>query len=336
MSRKRQKLLVMIVCLCLTLILVAHAAAKFPSRRIQLLYPWAAGQTTYVVSQLAAEQMGKALGQKVVITSNTGAGGVKCAMAVKSKPANGYTIFDGWVAPLIVAPLFGKTKYTWRDWEPLYCLATNAFAIACRVDEKRWTDVKSWIEYMKANPGLKYSGGPDTALPHLVIATVLQQIGVVGRNIPYPGLGAGLKDLLAGEVDWALINPGMWRTAKEEIRVLAICSDEPLTKGIYPDNIPTIKEAGYPCGLPGISPQGWDWWVVKKGTPKDVLTVLRNAMATVFENKELLQKYVSWGYEPRGFPPEEYEKRCTEIENAHKKAISAVEWEKEQIKKMLK
>jgi tripartite-type tricarboxylate transporter receptor subunit TctC len=67
------------VALAATLIaLVAScgaAAQTYPSKPIRLIVPLAAGSTADIVSRFAAQELGKALGQSIVVENKPGAGG---------------------------------------------------------------------------------------------------------------------------------------------------------------------------------------------------------------------------------------------------------------------
>jgi tripartite-type tricarboxylate transporter receptor subunit TctC len=130
------------------LLLATAASAEYPERRIQHVYPWTPGTPTYAVSQIIADAMGNELGVQMPVVAKPGAGGVNAFMAALNEPADGYTALDGYVAPLIISPLFDKTEYTFADFVPLYSATSNAFAIATRADEDRFTDFPSFIEYL--------------------------------------------------------------------------------------------------------------------------------------------------------------------------------------------
>ena len=70
----------------------AAGAQPYPSKPIRLLVPLAAGSTADIVSRFAALELGKALGQSVVVENKPGAGGT-IAMAELARAApDGYTI----------------------------------------------------------------------------------------------------------------------------------------------------------------------------------------------------------------------------------------------------
>src|SRR5258706_14085970 len=86
----RTKAFVRALGLALGLLLIAGspwAADPYPSRSIRWVVPWPAGGVADTQARIIADQLGKALGQQVMIDNRTGARGVRGADAVaKSKP----------------------------------------------------------------------------------------------------------------------------------------------------------------------------------------------------------------------------------------------------------
>ncbi len=71
----------------------------------------------------------------------------------------------------------GKTDWSDEYFTPLWSATANAFAIAVRKSEDRFTDLPSLIEYMRERPGeLRYSPGSAGALPHMSAAKVLHRL----------------------------------------------------------------------------------------------------------------------------------------------------------------
>jgi tripartite-type tricarboxylate transporter receptor subunit TctC len=312
--------------------LATAASADYPERRIQLVYPWTPGTPTYAVSQIIADAMGEELGVQMPVVAKPGAGGVNAFMAALNEPADGYTALDGYVAPLIISPLFDKTEYTYESFIPLYSATSNAFAIATRADENRFTDFPSFIEYLKAHPGeTRYTGGADLALPHMVAAKVLQHYDAVSRPVPYGDLADGTKDLRGGVLDWMVVNPGIYRSNTDHLRIIAVLSELPEVVEIY-DGAQRVEDYGMELGLTGLAPMGWNWWLVKAGTPDDVVATLRDAMGKALEKPEVRDKILQIGFVPTGYTPDQYMEVAQSIHDQLQSATDAITWEKDAIK----
>ncbi len=316
------------------MLLAGDSFAEFPERRIQLIYPLTPGTPTYRVSQLIANAMGAELGVPMITVAKPGASGADALMAALREPADGYTVIDAYVAPLIITPLFGRVSYSCKDFVPLYAATSTPLAIASRVDEKRWTDFASFIKFLKENPGrTRYTGAAELSMPHLAAAKMLQNSNAVSHHITYADLYGGMADLRDGSLDWMVINPGLYQEGKSRIRVLAVLSDLPESGKIY-GGAKRAADFGIDIGLSGLAPKPWDWWLVKKGTPNDVVEKLRAAMAKALAKPELKAELSQLGYLPTGFGPDQFQGICERITADLKGAMAAIEWEKAEVKKL--
>lgn len=299
----------------------------FPDRQVQNIFPWAPG-TAYAVSQVVANRMAEELGQPLVVTSTTGAAGVLAATTVLENPADGYTIFDGYVAPLVLSPLFDVAEYTFEDFTPLYGVAANAFAVGSRPDENRWNDLPSLLEYGRQNPGeLRYSAGPEISLPNMIATAMLREAGVVARLVPYQDAGASWNDFAAGELDFMIMNSGTYTQQRDNVRVTAVLSDIPVGEGGIPG--PLVSEYGIDIGVSGLAAMGWTWWVVRDGTPEDRVEILREAMYAALSDPEVAADIEGLGFTPLNpddFTPDDYATTVAQIRDDLSGALEAIEW----------
>lgn len=317
-----------------TFALSFEAAAEFPERRVQVSYPWGPGLPAYVVSQIIADGMAEELGVDVAVVARPGAGGVNAFMAGLSEPADGYTIIDAYVAPLIISPIFDKADYTYEDFIPLHSATSNGFAIVSRADEDRWEDFPGLMKYMQDNPGeLRFTAGEEFTLPHMVMSQIMRSYGAVARPVPYAGLVAGVPDLLGGLLDFQLINPGAYKSQGEEFKILAVLSELDEVQDIY-GGAPKVAEFGVDIGLSGLAPMGWNWFVVERGTPDDVVQKLRDAMAASLANPEVQQKIDEIGFVPTGHMADEYEEVAGRIDEELRNSAEAVNWLRSEIDKL--
>jgi tripartite-type tricarboxylate transporter receptor subunit TctC len=178
----------------------------------------------------------------------------------------------------------GLTELTPASYQPLALVNADPAGFQVRADSPYKT-VKDVIDAVKANPGkLKASGTGQGGIWHLAIAGLLSDQKIDPNAVPWvPSNGAapGLQDLVAGGVDIvpcsipearALIDAG-------KVKSLAIFADK--APALYP-SLPTIKQA---TGSDWKT-AAWRGFAMPKGTPKDVVDKLTNAIQKAYESKE--------------------------------------------------
>ncbi|MCV0429279.1 MAG: tripartite tricarboxylate transporter substrate binding protein [Roseibium sp.] len=309
------------------------SVAEFPERTIELIHPWGPGNAMSV-SQLIAKAMGEELGVDMPVISTPGAAGTKGQKTAMSRPADGYTVFDGYVAPLVLQPILGNADWTYSDFKPLHSAVSNAFAIGGRVDETRWSNFEEMMEYGKEHPGeLRYSSGSRNNLPHMVIAKVLQSYGVVAQNIPYTQDGNAVKDLKSGVLDFSFINVGNYIQDKPAFNIMLVLSELPGAKASY-DGAPSIADLDIDLGLSGLAPMGWTWWIVHEDTPDDVTEKLRTAMEAAMERPDVREAIAKVGFVPLEWDHTQYDEVVGPVLDQLSAMGNALKWEEEELKKL--
>ena len=311
----------------------ASANSGFPQRRIQVIYPWSAGTPTYAVSQIIANAMARQLGVGMPVVAKTGAGGVNAFNQALNQPADGYTVLDGYVAPLIISPLFKKANWSCNSFVPLYSATSNVFAIASLKDENRWTNFPSFVKYLKSHPGKTLYGAAPLSLPNMVVSKMLKSLHLVARDVPYSDPANSIKDLRSGLLSWVVINPGIYQADKGDLRVLAVLSSNPQARKIY-GGAKLVTDFGAKIGLTGLAPSGWDWWLVKKGTPRSAVSKLRGAMQAALSETGVRKKITHIGFVVTEYPPNKYQNVCASVKKQLNTGIAAIKWEKMQLKKL--
>lgn len=306
------------------------ALAEFPERNIENVFPWGPG-SAMAATQIISEAMGDELGVNIAVVSTPGAAGVKAFQTALDKPADGYTIIDGWVAPLVLQPMIGNGDWTYEDFTPLWSATATPFALVTRKDEDRWTDFPSFIQYMKDHPGeLRYSSGSIGNIPHMVLAKVLQANDVYARNVPYPQDGDAFKDLRGGLLDFSFNDVTTFQSNKDAFQALAVLNDRDDVSELF-DGAPLVKSFGVDMDLDGLAPGGWHWYLVREGTPEDVVEKLRTAMKAALDRPEVQEKLKAIGFFPTQYSPEQYEEIVGPVGEQLQSAQDAIAWEKDKV-----
>nr|WP_306267800.1 tripartite tricarboxylate transporter substrate-binding protein [Pararhizobium sp. IMCC3301] len=309
------------------------ASAQFPERTVENIFPWSAG-TALSVSQIIAKAMGEELGVSIPVISTPGAAGTKAFITAMNRPADGYTIMDGYVAPLVLQPVLGNADWTYKDFKPLHSAVSNAFSIGSKKGETRWSNFEEMMAYGKANPGkLRYSSGSRNNLPHMVIAKVLQSYDVVAQNIPYKTDGDARKDLKSGVLDFVFVNVGAYLQDKEGFDILLVLSELPGAKASY-GGAPSIDDLNIDLGLSGLAPMGWTWWLVHKDTPDEVADVLRAAMKKAMNRDDVKEQIARVGFVPLEWDHTQYDEIVGPVAGQLGSMTNALAWEEEQLKKL--
>lgn len=309
------------------------ALADFPERTIEIIHPWGPGKAM-AVSQLIAQAMGDELGVDMPVISTPGAAGTKAQITAMARPADGYTIFDGYVAPLVLQPVLGNADWNYSDFKPLQAAVSNAFSIGGRIGETRWSNFEEMMAYGQAHPGkLRYSSGSRNNLPHMVIAKALQSYNVVAQNIPYSQDGNAIKDLKSGVLDFAFVNVGNYIQDKSAFNILLVLSELDGAKASY-DGAPNIIDLSVDLGLSGLAPMGWTWWIVNADTPDDVADKLRDVMAAAMARPDVRAAIEAVGFVPLDWNHSEYNDIVGPVAAQLGAMGNALKWEVEELGKL--
>ncbi len=309
------------------------ALAEFPERNVEVIHPWGPGNAM-AMSQVVAKAMGEELGTDMPVISQPGAAGTKAQTTAMAKPADGYTIFDGYVAPLVLQPILGNADWNFKDFKPLSAAVANAFAIAGQVDETRWSSFEEMMAYCQENRGeLRYSSGSRNNLPHMVIAKALQSYDCVAQNVPYTQDGNVFKDLGSKVLDFAFVNVGNFRSNPDKVKILLVLSELESSKKAF-HGAPTIGELGVDLGLSNLGPMGWTWWIVNPDTPDDVTEKLRGAMERAMARQDVKDAIEAIGFVPLEWDHTMYEEIVGGVDSQLNSMGNALAWEEEELKKL--
>src|SRR5262249_57297437 len=107
-AARRSNMLTWLLCVAASALFVAPLsvhAQSYPSRPITVVVPFPAGGPSDVVARIVTEQMGKILGQSMVIENVGGAGGTIGSARVAAARPDGYTLLAGSMGSHVAAPV---------------------------------------------------------------------------------------------------------------------------------------------------------------------------------------------------------------------------------------
>jgi tripartite-type tricarboxylate transporter receptor subunit TctC len=261
----------------------AATAQAYPSKPITVIVPFAAGGPTDALARILCQRMGEVLGQQMIVENVGGAGGtIGVNKAAKAAP-DGYTLAFTHMGTLAVnIALYKSLPYdSQKDFEPIGLGGTNPMVLVTKKDLPA-KDFKEFMAYVKANEKkTQYGMAGIGAASHLGGLMLNSMMKVDVLEIPYKGTGPALNDLISGQFDYMVdqaVNV-LPQIKSGNIKALGVSTLKRLPQ--LPD-VPTIDEAG----LKGYEVTIWNGFFAPKGTPKDVIAKLNQALvATLADEK---------------------------------------------------
>jgi tripartite-type tricarboxylate transporter receptor subunit TctC len=267
-------------------------AQPYPARPITEIVPFSAGGPTDVIARITGEHMSKTLGQQIVIENVTGAGGTTgITRGAQAKP-DGYTIMMGHMGTHAAAPaLYPQLKYNpQKDFEPIGLAVGTPILIVAKKDFPA-KDFKEFVAYLKANQGkLNEAHAGVGSVSFTTCALFDSQVGVKPAKVAYRGAGPALNDLMGGQVDYMcdqIVNVAE-QIKGGKIKAYAIATEK--RSPALPD-VPTTKEGG----LPSFQVSAWNALFAPKGTPKEVVAKLNDALSKALDDAGTRKRLLDLG-----------------------------------------
>lgn len=269
-------------------------AAGYPERQITMVVPFSAGGPTDTVARLVAESMSKTLGQQIVIENVGGAGGTLGAARTANADADGYSILLHHIGMATSATLYRKLPYdTLNAFEYVGLVTEVPMTLLARKDMEA-TDLKGLIEYAKAHKDeVTVANAGIGAASHLCGMLFMSAIETPLVTVPYKGTGPAMTDLLGGQVD--IMCDQTTNTTKQilggTVKAYAVTSPERLD--VLKD-LPTVREAGLEQMEVGI----WHGIYAPKGTPKEAVDKLSEALKVALKDENVVARFAELGTKP--------------------------------------
>jgi tripartite-type tricarboxylate transporter receptor subunit TctC len=271
----------------------AAAAQEYPARQIVLIVPFPAGGSTDIQARVLAEPMRQVLGQAVVVQNVPGAGSTIGTGRVVQAAPDGYTLIVGnWTSHVGAGAVYPVNWHPVRDLEPVAILSTTSLIIVGRTGLPV-SSGKELIAWLKANPDqatAAHVGAGSGA--HICGIYFEQKTGTRLRYVPYKGGAPAMADLLANQVDLfcgeASQMLGHFRAGR--IKPLVVMSR---TRWRPLPEVPTMEETGASDTYIAF----WQGMWAPKGTPKQVIAKLSDAVTRAFADPVVIKRLTELGQE---------------------------------------
>lgn len=280
----------------------AKAQADYPSKPIKMVVPFPPGGTSDFVGRVVAEELGRVLGQSVVVENLPGAAGVIGTVNVVHSAPDGYTILltssDVTIVPSVqTQPAYDPVT----DFAPIGLVLRYSHYLVAN-GELPVTNVGDLIALAKAKPGaINFASGGIGGSNHMAGERFQSVAGIELTHVPYNGNGPAITDLVANRVQllWSSLPPVQGFIADGQLKLVGITSGE---RAAETPDVPTFDESG----LPGYELNNWYGMLAPAGTPDAVIDRLNEALHQTMSSSSVLEKLATLGAKPAFESPADF------------------------------
>ena len=283
-------------------------AAKYPERTIVLVLPSPIGGTSDLFARLVETWLEQAFAQTVIVEAKPGAAGRIAVDYVAGAAPDGYTLLIANNGANAILPAGSDPQVDKpTQFAPITMLARLPILVAAS-PSSGIDSLPTLIRRARSEPGrFEYASGGIGSTSHTAAVQLFQRANVRLVHIPYVGTSAAVKDVLAGTVPILFTHLGtvasLVRTGR--LRALAVTGSRRMAD--FPE-IPTVAELGYP----GFDIITWHGVVAPIGTPREIISVLHDALVRAVAQPDARAQLLALGMEPVGSSPEEFAKAIAE------------------------
>lgn len=292
---------------------IPAAAQSYPSKPIKVIIGYGVGGVTDIINRLVADEVGKRLGQPMTVENRPGAAALVAGTAVKSAPADGYTLFGGSV--LEFHPIFMKASLdATREMTPISTYAFGDWFLYVPTGINV-NSLKDLAAYAKANPGKVRFAALATS-NQMLFTLVAKRLGFPFDNVPYKTGDQTIAALLTGDAIATFNAATGFDGLIQAGKLKSIATLSGARSPIRPD-VQTAKEQGldleirFNLGLWG-----------PPALPADVVGKLNAAVREAIRMPAVAEKIRNAALTPTPSSPEEMLRDFNALVAAYKEAIA--------------
>lgn len=281
------------------------AAEDYPRGPIRLVVPFAPGGSTDTLARTIGQKMTEHWGKQVVVDNRSGGSGVIGMEITKHANPDGQTLVLGYIANLGTAPaLHKKLPYDpVKDFTAI-CHVASAPSIAVVPPSVPAKSLRELLALARAKPdSVSFGSAAIGSMGHLGGEMLNRLANVKMQHVPYKGGGQATIDVLAGQIQLAIIGMSAVTPHVRAGRLRAIAVTGPKRSPAFPD-VPTVAEQGFP----GFSAEAWYGVLGPAALERSTVTALNSEIRRILTLADVRARLANVGFEIVGSSPEGFAK----------------------------
>ena len=285
------------------LIKLAPQTAAWPTKPVKILVGFPGGSTPDMAARTLAEPLSKALGQPVIVENRPGASG-NIAADLVAKATDDHTLAVLINGNLTSAKLlYSKLPYDpAKDFTPISLLTTAPLVLVTTPDQP-----SGEAFFAAARNGAdkwNYGSVGNGSVGHLGMEHLKSKVGSMGGvHVPYAGNPQVVTAMLGGQVNMALIPPGvaMPQVRAGKLKAIGLTSGR---SALVPE-LPSLTEAG----LRGFNLEVWTALVGPANLSPAAKAKLAAEVSQIIRAADTRQKLFNQGWQAVGTSAEGLQSR---------------------------
>ena len=275
------------------------AQSAWPSQPLKMVVGFPAGSSPDLTARLLAEPLSQALGQPVVVENRPGAGG-NVAAAQVARTTDNHTIGLMINGNLTIARILNPaTPYDpLKDLQPVSLIAVAPLVLAAPASNA--ASGKAFFEQARAQGDKLNYGTPGVGtVAHLGMELLKSKAGIAPVHVPYQGNPAVITGLIGGQVQMALLPPGLAMAQVRGGKLKAIGVTSAGRSSVVPE-LPSLSEVG----VQGLQLEIWNAVAAPNSLPKAQVQKLSTLLTEIVRRPEIREKILNQGWQVAGTAPE--------------------------------
>jgi tripartite-type tricarboxylate transporter receptor subunit TctC len=281
----------------------AARAQSFPARPIRIIVTIGAGSAADILTRALADELGRRLGQSVVVENRPGAGGNIAGEVVKRADPDGHTLLMATVSTHGINPALYRTMPfdPVADFAPITLAATSPNVLVVHPDSPYRT-VQDIVAAARARPGeLTYSSGGSGTSQHLGGAVLEQMTGTRLTHVPFRSAPESINAVLGQQttMTFASVPAALGMAQGGRLRPIGLSGLRPMAS--WPEVKPLAE-----LGLPGFDVTAWFGLVAPARTPAPVIEQINAATRAALEVPAVRERLAGQGMQVLDGGPAEF------------------------------
>jgi tripartite-type tricarboxylate transporter receptor subunit TctC len=275
----------------------AANAAAWPTRPVRILVGFPGGSTPDLVARTIAEPLSKALGQPVVVDNKPGAGGNIAADQV-AKATDDHTIGVMINGNMTIAKLLNPaTPFDpLKDLAPISMIGTAPLLLTAAANAPGANAQDFFVAARNAGNKWSYGTPGIGTVGHIGMELLKTRTNIDPVHVPYPGNPQVINAMISGQIQLALLPPGL---AAPQIRAGKLRAIGVTSAGRSPlvPEYPSLDEGGVTRGL---QLEIWTAAAAPASMPKAIVAKLSALISDIARMPEVRAKLFQQGWQVAG------------------------------------